>query len=161
MSGLLSDTSHLPPDDFRHDDPAGRAWVGLDSGATMVVVPEGDKRSFTIFGDAGRIDVLNEAGQAFLYEFDADAKIHVRPREIPLPEPTEPWPRGPATIRDLLNAIRTGGQTSYDIPHARRATEIGFAIHESNALGGARVELPVKNRTRRIDSREWGNEEPK
>ena len=42
-----------------------------------------------------------------------------------------------------------------------RATEIGFAIHESNTLGGARVELPVKNRTRRIDFREWGNEEPK
>ena len=42
-----------------------------------------------------------------------------------------------------------------------RATEIGFAIHESNAHGGARVELPVKNRTRRMDSREWRNEGPK
>ncbi len=160
VSGLLSDMSHLPADDFRHGDPTGRAWVGLDNGATMFVVPEGDKRAFTIFGDAGRIDVLNEAEQAFFYQYDADAKKHSAPQEIELPKPTEPWPRGPAIIRDLVNAMRTGGQTECDIPGTRRATEIGFAIHESDALGGVRVGLPVSHRTRRIDSRAWGNEEP-
>jgi predicted dehydrogenase len=160
VSGLLSDMSHLPEDDFRRGDPTGRASVGLDNGAIMTVLPEGGKRSFTVIGDEGRIDVMNEAEEAFLYELDGETKKHGRPQEIELPKPTEPWPRGPATIRDLVNAMRTGGQTACDIPGTRRATEIGFAIHESDALGGARVELPVTNRTRRVDSRPWGNEEP-
>ena len=45
-----------------------------------------------------------------------------------------------------------------DVPHIRRATEIGFAIHESHAAGGAAVNLPVTNRTPRIDPRPWGND---
>ena len=57
-----------------------------------------------------------------------------------------------------MNAIRTGGRTACDVEETRRATEIGFAIHASSALGGARVSIPVDNRTIRIDARPWGIE---
>ena len=77
--------------------------------------------------------------------------------QVPLPVDTEPWARGSAIVRDLVNAVSTGGKTLCDVEETRRLTEIGFAFHASNALGGARVDMPVTDRTLRIDSRPWGN----
>jgi hypothetical protein len=40
-----------------------------------------------------------------------------------------------------------------------RLTEIGFALHESSAQGGALVTLPLASRDSvRVDSRRWGND---
>ncbi len=60
---------------------------------------------------------------------------------------------------ELIKAIRTGGRTLCDVEETRRATEIGFALHASNDLGGARVSIPVENRAIRINGRPWGIED--
>ena len=44
-------------------------------------------------------------------------------------------------VRDLVQAIKTDGRTACDIIQARRATEIGFAIHHSSKQGGVKIAL--------------------
>ena len=157
-SGLVDD---LAPEitDWRRGDPPGRGWIGLDNGVRLTILSEGGSRAYTVLGTRGRITILNEGNDAYLWEtVDETTAFGKQPRTLDLPTSTEPWPRGPAVVRDLVNAVRTGGKTACDVPEARRATEIGFAIHASSALGGARVSFPVTDRTLRIDSRPWGNE---
>jgi hypothetical protein len=68
------------------------------------------------------------------------------------------WPAGPDAVGDLVDAVVNGGTTACDVDEARRATEIGFAVHLSHLAGGARVALPASDRGLRVDSFPWGNE---
>ena len=161
VSGQVSEVDPQEPDEGRRLDPPGRAWVGLDNGATLALLPEGGGRAFTILGSAGRLEIVNDARQAYLWEARADApgeNLAAAPANLEVPQPTEPWPRGAAIVRDLVRAVRESSTTRCDVRQIRRATEIGFAVHESHAAGGASVNLPVSDRTRRIDPRAWGND---
>ena len=60
--------------------------------------------------------------------------------------------------KDLVNAVENGGKTACDAAEARRATEIGFAIHMSHNSSGAKIQLPAADRSLRIESFPWGNE---
>ena len=149
------------PDEGRRLDPPGHAWVGLANGATLALLPEGGGRAFTILGSAGRLEIVNDARQAYLWEARAGTpgeNLAAAPARLRVPQPIEPWPRGPAIVRDLVRAVRDSTTTLCDVAQIRRATEIGFAVHESSAAGGATVSLPVAYRTRRIDPRAWGND---
>ena len=161
VSGRVSEVSDQEPDEGRRLDPPGRAWVGLDNGATLALLPEGGGRAFTIHGSSGRLEIVNDARQAYLWEARSDAPgetLAAAPVSLEVPRPADPWPRGGAIVRDLVRAVRDSATTLCDVPQIRRATEIGFAVHESNAAGGATVSLPVADRTRRIDPRAWGND---
>jgi len=146
-------------DDWRQGDPHGRGWISLDNGVNLGIMSEGEQRSYTITGSDGRMTVMNEGELVYLWENNIQAKkFSDKPRKIEVPKPSHPWPRGPASIRDLVDKIKKGGRTLCDVEETRRATEIGFAIHASNLLDGARVSFPVKNRSIKIDSRPWGND---
>lgn len=80
----------------------------------------------------------------------------MRPQLIPLTQ--DPWPAGPAMVRDLVAAVVSHSTTACGVEQARRATEIGFAIHTSHLHTGARVALPLADRTLSIPSFPWGNE---
>jgi hypothetical protein len=97
--------------------------------------------------------VLNDAKEAYLWSAD-----EAQWRPLAFPPMEEGWQAGPAAVRDLVHAMQTGGTTSCDVEHARRATEIGFAIHISHAANGARVSLPATERSLRVPSFPWGNE---
>ena len=161
VSGRVGEVSAQEPDAGRRLDPPGRAWVGLSNGATLALLPEGGGRAFTILGSAGRLEIVNDARQAYLWEARSGTpgeNLAAAPASLEVPQPAEPWPRGPAIVRDLVRAVRNSTTTLCDVPQIRRATEIGFAVHESSAAGGATVGLPVSHRTRRIDPRAWGND---
>ena len=69
------------------------------------------------------------------------------------------WPAGQHMVAELIQAIRSGSSaTACDTACARRATEIAFGAHWSSDNGGARVELPLAERTMRVESLPWGNE---
>ena len=150
------------PDEGRRLDPPGRAWVGLDNGVLLTLLPEGGGRSFSVIGSGGRLEIVNDAHQAYLWEATPGGRGADRlagaPAALEVPQSDAPWPRGATVVRDLAHAVRTRGATQCDVPQIRRSTEIGFAIHESHATGGAAVNLPVTHRTRRIDPRPWGND---
>ena len=162
VSGRVNEADPQEHDEGRRLDPPGRAWVGLDNGAALALLPEGGGRGFTVLGRGGRLEIVNDARQAYLWEARSGAPagdhLAAAPEVLELPRPAGPWPRGAALVRDLMQAVRAGTRTQCDVPQIRRATEIGFAVHESSAAGGATVPLPVARRTRRIDPRAWGND---
>ena len=85
------------------------------------------------------------------------------------------WPRGQEVARDLIRATAAAMNSSSGgtapvaagegwlslcgVAEARRSVEIGFGMHASSRLGGARVALPVADRAAgvQVDSRPWGN----
>ena len=162
VSGRVDAVAADEPDEGRRLDPPGRAWVGLDNGVLLTLLPEGGGRSFSVIGSGGRLEIVNDAHQAYLWEATPGGRgadhLAAAPAAIEVPHPDAPWPRGATLVRDLAHAVRTRGATQCDVPQIRRATEIGFAIHESHAAGGAAVSLPVTHRIRRIDPRPWGND---
>ena len=160
VSGLVDDVSEEPSDSRRRMDPAGRAQIGLANGAVLYVTSDGRHENsgmtLEVVGNDGRLFLLDDADESYLWSADDSSGAGLRP--LDLPEETEPWPAGTAMVNDLVQAVRTGGRTACDIDHARRATEIGFAIHGSSMRGGAKVDLPFTERSFRIESYPWGNE---
>ena len=157
VSGSVNDVSDEPEDSLRRLDPSGRAQIGFEGDVVASITSAGESgMSFEILGNQGRMMILNDGTDVHIWKLNGEEGERARP--ISLPDPEEGWPAGLAMVRGLIKAITNGGRTSCDIEQARRATEIGFAIHESDAAEGAKVDLPLKNRTRRIDSFPWGNE---
>ena len=161
-AGVVDDVSEEPPDSRLRQDPPGHGWVGLSNGAHISISPEGTKApAYTVVGTEGRLEVLNDTRQVYHWGLEDElGGLASEPRMIDLPEESEPWATGKAVVRDLVQAVRTGGKTALDVEEARRVTEIGFAIHASSAAGGARVEIPVVNRAIRVEGPPDGNEQP-
>lgn len=161
VSGEVEDLSSEPAESRRRMDPSGRALIGLAGGAVAYASPDrGAGLSFDILGDRGRLLILDDARECYLWSAPAGsgpgAAASMRPLSLSAAEPG--WPAGPAAVRELIHAVRTGTETSCGLDQARRATEIGFAVHLSHAAHGGRVFLPVLGRRLRIPSFPWGNE---
>jgi hypothetical protein len=179
----------LPADDWhRGDPPPVFGVVELGGGATLTVLPQGPagKSAITISGTEGRLEIWASgmapgAGttHATLLRPPQDGGGGLEAIPLPLPPvPTEAegenaWPRGQEVARDLLRATAAavaasggapavageGWLTLCSVAEARHSVEVGFAMHASSRLGGARVALPVADRAAGItvDSRAWGN----
>ena len=159
VSGFVDDVSGDPPDSRRRLDPSGRAQIGLENGVVLYITADGRHPgaggpSFEVVGQDGRLFLLNDAKESYIWSPEGESNM----RPIELPQGGDPWPAGPAMVRDLVQAVRTGQRTSCDVAQARRATEIGFAIHTSSAQDGVKVALPVEDRSLRVESFPWGNE---
>lgn len=156
-SGMVDDVSDEPLDSRRRMDPSGRGMVGLDNGVVITFSGDGGKKpSFEVIGDGGRLIILDDANEAYLWTKDEEHTSGMNRLDLPAHE--ENWPAGPAMVRDLVNAIERGASTRCDVDHARRATEIGFALHLSNQNEGVRLPLPATDRRLSIPSFPWGNE---
>ena len=154
-SGHVDDVSGDPADSRRPLDPPGRSWTRLANGAHIMTTAEGVGRfPLTVYGTSGSLVISNDAETAEIWETNSPNG----PKAIELPTREEEWPEGPAAVHDLANAVRNGGTTACDLDEARRATELGFAIHTSHAADGARIDLPVADRSLRVESFPWGNE---
>lgn len=158
VSGWVDDLVNEPADSRRRLDPPGRGQVGLNNGALLYVTADGGRqRAFEIIGEEGRLLILQDAELCYLWtESGVEGEPGLRP--LLIPSSHDPWPAGPAMVRDLIAAMASHSTTACDIEQARRASEIGFAIHLSHLRGGARVTLPAAERTLSIPSFPWGNE---
>lgn len=153
VSGRVADLATEPPDSRRRLDPPGWGQVGLNNGALLSIVPDGGRRpAFTIFGERGRLLILNDGEEVYQWLDDSGLQ------RVTVPPPGVDWPAGPAMVRDLVNALETGAATACDLAQAGRATEVSFAIHLSHAQHGRRITLPATDRTLSISSFPWGNE---
>ena len=154
VSGFVDDLSGEPPDSRRHLDPPGRCIVGLQADVHLYFTPGGSQRpSFDVIGDQGRLTIMDDGRNAWQWQ-DSDTP----PQPLAIPQPFGDFPSGAAIVSDLVEAVASGGRTACDVEEARRATEIGFAVHLSHARQGARIDLPAANRELRIPSFPWGNE---
>ena len=127
-SGLVDDVSAEPPESRRRLDPSGHGQVGLDNDVVVHFTPEGGKQpSFEIIGTEGRLIILNDAAEAYVWSAPANGQDKgLRPIELPPHEAQ--WPAGPAMVHALVDAIESKRPTACDAEQARRATEIGFAF---------------------------------
>ena len=160
VSGFVEDLSNEPADSRKRQDPTGRAQIGLSNGVVLFITPDGAHKgtglpmNFEVVGENGRLFLLNDAAESFVWRENAPSNI----QRLELPGETEPWPAGKAMVEDLINAVESGGRTACDISQAIAATEIGFAVHLSSKQQGAKIELPAKTRSLQIKSYDWGNE---
>ena len=162
-SGHLEDLSGVPADSRVHLDPPGRGVFGFgDNGIGYVMRDGGPAHGYEVLGSKGRLLILNDSNAAFLWDVREGMTMYdgagFAARQIDFPREPRGWPAGPAIVRDLVEAIQTGGTTQCDMQRAGIVTELGFAFHASHQLGGARVTFPIENRSLRVESFPWGNE---
>ena len=161
VSGFVEDISGEPAESRKRLDPSGRAQIGLSNGVVLYITADGRHQgpglpmSFEVIGENGRLFLLNDATESFVWHENDPSNIH----RLELPQETEPWPAGRAMVEDLINAVHSGGRTACDIKEAFPATEIGFAIHLSAKQQGAQIQLPAETRSLRIKSYDWGSTE--
>ncbi len=152
--GLLTDIAAEPPDSRVRLDPSARVQIGMDNGTVAFVLSDGPKAiGFDIAGSEGRVAI--HADSTMVWHWDQDTN---ESRPVPMPSISELWSAGPAMVSDLVRAVHEDGRTACDIDHARRATEIGFALYNSSAEQGVRIELPTVDRALKVESFPWGNE---
>ena len=158
VSGQVDPLPDEPPDSRRRLDPAGTAQVQLANRVALYVSPAGRPGpAFEVLGDRGRLTLLNDARATSLWlaEGSPAALEHA---DFQLPTTPSAWPTGPAAVRDLVGAVRAGGRTACDLDEARRATLIGFAVHDLSRQGGRRITPDEVDPALRVESFPWGNE---
>ena len=161
VSGLVDDVAGERADSRRRLDPSGRGQIGLADGLVLYLTPDGAHQganmNFEISGEKGRLFLFDDARENFIWlEEGPPGAGRMQPLEIAAGKGG--WPAGAAMVRDLVEAVQTGRRTSCDVEQARRATEIGFAIHLSSQQRGARIDLPAVERGLYLQSFPWGNE---
>jgi len=154
VAGRIDPLAGLPADARQRLAPPGSCQILLANGVEAFVSPAGPGVGFDVAGTAGRLLVLNDGGEARLWTGADDGRTLVE-RELQLPRPAPAWP---LAVADLLDAIEAGRPTLADVHAARRATEVGFAVHQSHREGGRRIAPAEVDRALRIESFPWGNE---
>ena len=143
VSGWVDEENGRPQD--RPGSAQVRFVNGVEAYLTSRNFVAGFDMSFDVVGSEGRLVVMSDGKETKVWG----------PRAVDLPaaEPNqgEPWPR---IVANLLS----DDPVLCGVEHARRATEIGFAIHQSHREGGRRVRPDEIDRDLRIPSFEWGNE---
>lgn len=154
VSGDVDPLADLPADSPRHLDPPGTCQIAFDNGVRAFVSPAGPGMGFDLVGSAGRLVLLHDGVETQLWSFGEAGTPPVK-QDLAF---TPPPPALPLAVADLINAIDRGMPTIADIDVARRATEIGFAVHQSHREGGRRITPAEIDRDLRIASFPWGNE---
>lgn len=154
VAGAVETLAAVPPTSIRHLDPTGSCHLQLTNGVEAFVVHAGSGMTFDVVGSHGRLVVVQDGAETLLWTTGADGKTLVS-RPLPANRPT---PSGPTAVVDLLAAVDSGKPPQCNFDCARRATEIGFAVHQSDRQGGRRIAPSEIDRSLRITSYPWGNE---
>jgi predicted dehydrogenase len=121
--------------------------VGYGGGAEASFVPYG-RLDVDVVGDAGRASAWDN-GQLFRTWRPAKG-------DTPAHEATyTPAGESPTvcTIRDIIHELETGERTAGNIDVTMQSVEVQFGIVESHLRGGARVTLPIADRSVYIPGR--------
>jgi predicted dehydrogenase len=153
VSGYVDPLADLPADSRRHLDPSGSCQIQLVNGVTAFVSSGGTGFGLEVVGTGGRLAIVNDSAVTYQWR-DGET---VPPTLSGLPSAPDP-PVWPLAVQDLVEALERGGPTLADVHCARRATEIGFAVHQSHREGGRRVTPAEVDGELRIESFPWGNE---
>ena len=106
---------------------------------------------FEVCGTKGKMRTLNN-GMTCQFR-KAVENTHIL-EDVPFPD----VPRESGTvmgIKDIAESLDTGRETQGPIQFARRSQEMLMGIIESHRLGGARVKLPMVNRTLYVGRPNW------
>ena len=134
---------YLPSPGYEIADPmVGFYRVGYAGGAEGLFVPR--RGSFDI-------DVHGSEGRAIAWENGSDFRIRRTNAKTQTSEETIFRPSGESpticTIRDILGQLETGERTKGNLDITMQSVEVQFGLAHSHLQGGARVALPVADRT--------------
>ena len=135
---------YLPSPGFEVADPyVGHFQVGYASGAVGYFIPHRGFLDVQVLGSEGRAYALDN-GQSFEVRHSLGSNADgATTRKI--------YAHGEAptvnTIRDLINSLETGEPTRGNIDVTMQSVEAQFAVAHSHLAGGARVGVPVADRS--------------
>lgn len=133
----------VPPPGKEIADPmVGFFRVGYQGGAEASFVPMAGRFDIDVHGAEGRAYVW-ENGQDFRLRRASKSGDEVY-ETIIRPTGESPTMR---TIRDLIRELETGERTAGNIDMTMQSVEVQFGLAHSHLRGGARVTLPVADRT--------------
>lgn len=154
VAGSVESLAGVPATSNRHLDPSGSFQMQLTNGVEAFVSRAGTGMAFDVIGSRGRLVIVNDGAGSYLWTTGADGKTLLS-RTLPAATPA---PAGPTAVADLFGALDQGRPTLCNLDCARRASEIGFAVHQSDREGGRRIAPAEIDRDLRIASFPWGNE---
>ncbi len=131
----------VPPGDIIYAEPVlGFARVGYTDGTESVFVPRQGGCEFEVHGSDGRACA-----------WDGGNDFHVRRKTNGGFVEETIWPKGEGPtvliIREIIRELDTGERTSGNIDRTLQVTEAEIAVAHSHLQGGARVSLPVEDRS--------------
>ena len=136
------------------DDLAGNAYLAFGNGVRGYLrsMPCGIASwEFDVIGTKGRIRSLAGALEFEYFRLESGGpRGRGLPARYPFPLPATMEGMGPIISRDIISAIETGAKPRCSGEDGVAALEAAIAMRESHRLSGARVDLPVEDRSRGI-----------
>jgi len=160
VQGHLPDSDHMFDGDHLYEDPRGEGIIRFANGVTAYAMLTPRNIEFEAICDNGVITALNDG-----MEWQVRRRVPVDPQgrtglvftEAPDVPPASSTLR---LIEDLVHSLDTGEPPRCGARTALASTELIFALIESHRQGGARVTLPLAQRTLRMQ-RKRGPNQPK
>lgn len=133
----------VPPPGKEIGDPwVGTYRVGYEGSAEGIFIPVPGVFEIDIFGTAGRAFAWDNGGVFSIRTFDrASGRTATTTYQPQGESPTM------CVIRDLIQELETGERTAGNIDRTMQAVETQFALAHSHLQGGARVSIPVDDRS--------------
>jgi len=134
---------YLPPAGEELADPIVDFFrVGYEGGTEGIFVPRPGAFDVEVHGSQGRAYAWDN-GEEFVTRAAPKGSSGVLKREF-RPEGESPTV---STIRNIIQELETGKRTDGHIDVTMQAVEVQFGIAHSHLQGGARVSLPVEDRS--------------
>ena len=135
---------YLPSPGWEVADPyAGHFQVGYANGAVGYFIPHRGFLDVHVLGSEGRAYSLDNG-----LMFEIRRSLGSNPDDV---STRKLYPQGEPptvnTIRDLIDSLETGEPTRGNIDVTMQSVEVQFAVAHSHLAGGARVEVPVADRS--------------
>lgn len=150
VQARLPQAENLVEDNVLSTDPVGEGVIGFENGVTahLMLTPRGLETE--AIGTAGTLTAFND-GMEWLLRQPVPLGDTGRTTLQPAPfEEVEPASSTLRLVEDLVHALDTGEPTRGGAQVALMGMEIIFGFIESHQRGGARVELPLSERTLRL-----------
>jgi predicted dehydrogenase len=158
-AGRVDRLADEPADSRRRQDPPGSGQIRLANGVEAFLTwrnfVAGFDMSFDVVGSRGRVVVHSDGRETRVWAPGPVDLPALGPGQGPPWDGAPPWP---AAVADLFDAVTADRPTRCDLEHARRASEVGFVIHQSSRQGGRPVGPAEVDRDLRVASFTWGNE---
>ena len=141
------------------DDLAGNGYLQFDNGVQAFVRTMACGTAdwtLDVIGTEGRLRAINDGEEVEFWKRGTPTLPGRRREPVRqlFPRPRVNQSANLRAVQDLVTGLKTGKPPNCDGEAGRQALEIAIALRESHRRGGMRVDLPLADRSLRINSSE-------